>query len=381
LNLLIDNIEVPMPSRMIRPDSPAPIRQQLRQILLHEITSGVFTAGGRIPSERELAARYRISRASVRETITELINAGVLFRTVGRGTFVAGPARPAQPQTPTRDIAFLINEEIFHFVQTGYSEILRGVEEACRERGDRLIFQSVGISISADGLLPEGSAKPYGCIVAGGLKRYQLQRLRQLDVPFVLVDLLIRATEEDIISVKIDYAGGTRLALEHLYNLGHRQIGFIGFAGSEKYTAFWQTLETLGLRYDPRWVEFLEAGDLEPGMLAGFHAMQALLARSCPPTALLATNDYVARGVMEALGMARLKIPERISIVGYDDLGVHVSPPLTTIRTDLNRVGRLATEALYRRIEGAPVDSLQTLVQVDLIVRQSTALPPQLNTD
>ena len=61
--------------------------------------------------------------------------------------------------------------------------------------------------------------------------------------------------------------------------------------------------------------------DLDPGMLAGFHA-QKMIAKSQTPTALVVTNDYVARGVMEALMMAGIDVPEHVSVIGYDDLGV-----------------------------------------------------------
>ena len=86
-----------MSKKRIRQDSPEPIRSQLKDILLKDISEGNFVRGGRIPSERELAERFGISRSSVRETITELINSDVLFRTVGKGTFVSPqPPRPGQ---------------------------------------------------------------------------------------------------------------------------------------------------------------------------------------------------------------------------------------------------------------------------------------------
>jgi len=81
-----------MPRNAIHSDSPTPIRSQLKELLLRDIREGRFLPGCRIPSEREIAAKYGISRASVRESISELLNSGLLFRTVGRGTFVSFPA-------------------------------------------------------------------------------------------------------------------------------------------------------------------------------------------------------------------------------------------------------------------------------------------------
>jgi DNA-binding LacI/PurR family transcriptional regulator len=361
-----------MANKVIQPDQPTSIRTQLRDILLQEIKDGRFTEGGRIPSERDLAERYGISRASVRETITELINSGILFRTVGKGTYVAAVSARAQATAQTRNVGFLISEDIFHFVQTGYNRILRGVEEACRVNGDRLVFHSVGDSAR----LPiDGSLKLSGCIVVGGLRRNAIDRLKEAGIPLVLVDLLLRDEGADVTSVNIDYASGTRMAVEHLFQLGHRRIGFIGLSNSEKYSAYWQSLEAFGLPYHPRHVEFLPAMDLEPAMLAGFHAMQKVIARSQLPTALLVTNDYVARGVMEALMVAGVEVPEQISVVGYDDLGVKTNPPMTTIRVDLDQVGRLAMDALNRCIEGTAVHAGETLVPVTLVVRGSTASP------
>lgn len=118
----------------------------------------------------------------------------------------------------------------------------------------------------------------------------------------MLVDLLMHTKPDEVDAVNLDHAGGTRLAVRHLHRLGHQKIGFIGFAGSEKFESFWRSLEDLGLVYDPRCVGFLHPIDLEAGIPGGFHATQRLLSRAHPPTAILAANDDVARGVIEAAG-------------------------------------------------------------------------------
>lgn len=352
--------------KLIVQDSPQPIRVQLRDILQQEISEGKFPAGKRFPSERELAGRFSISRASVRETIGELISSGVLFRTVGRGTFVT-----TSPQsTVSYQIAFLIGEDLFCFAESGYSRILRGVEDACRRAGDVLVFRSLG---SESGQLPSGAAtNPDGVVIVGGVRRVVLDQFRKLQLPVILVDLLIQSKSDNIEGVTIDYASGTRLAVNRLHQLGHDRIGFIGFAGSGKYEAYWQSLEKLGLNYEPRQVEFLHPVDLDPGILAGFRSMQKIIARNHLPTAVIATNDYVARGAIEALDTAGIRVPEQVSIVGYDDLGISFSPPLTTIRTDLEEVGRLAMKVLRRRIQGSP-DSGPMIVPTDLVERGSSA--------
>ena len=101
--------------------------------------------------------------------------------------------------------------------------------------------------------------------------------------------------DENTSAVGPDYVSGTRQALEHLAGLGHRRIGFIGFPNSEKYQAYWQTLETLDLPYNPHHVHFLHLPDVPPGILAGFQTMQALIQARNIPSAIVVTNDLEPR--------------------------------------------------------------------------------------
>lgn len=352
------------------------MRLQLSRILRREIGVGRYPAGSRIPSERDLAEEYSISRASVRESITELIQAGILFRTIGKGTFVAtGQPVQAEPADRRREgVCFAISEGVFHFVQMGYNRILSGVEAACREAGLRLYFRSFG-----DGSLRSGEAEgeqpPTGCIVVGGVPRRVLDRFTETSTPYVLVDLLMNQESENHPVVRIDYAAGTRAAMNHLYDLGHRSFGFIGFPGSERYRAYWQTLRTYDLPYDARHVEFLSGLELQPGMVAGFDAMRRMIAGGALPTSLVVVNDFVALGVVEQLKMCGYRVPEDISVVGFDNLDVKVVPPLTTVRVDLQLVGSLAAHALLRKVDGDPVEDNECVVPVDLMVRRSTAAP------
>jgi LacI family transcriptional regulator len=128
--------------------------------------------------------------------------------------------------------------------------------------------------------------------------------------------------------------------------------------------------------YDPGCVEFLHPLDLEPGVLSGLRRMQTILARGRRPTAILATNDFVALGALEALTIAGLRVPHDVSLIGYDDLKVPTSPPLSTIRADLEEVGRMAVSALYRRIQGHLYDA-PVVAPVQFIERGSSGPAPR----
>ncbi|MCL6544762.1 MAG: GntR family transcriptional regulator [Bryobacteraceae bacterium] len=366
-----------MPNTVDR-NSPLPIRTQVREFIVSEIRQGVFAPDRRIPSERELALRYGASRSSVREAIAELISEGVLYRVGARGVFAArlGAAR-ARNAGMLRQIGFWISEPVFHFIQAGYTRILTGAETACRASGFSLRFYSVDEQkqplrtlFSSDSDIPELA----GHLLAGGLQTSVAERLCKLGAPLVVVDPLLDQQLEGADLVQIDYAGGTREAVKHLAELGHRDIGFIGFPGSRKYEAFWRSLEEFGLPYSPRFVQFLQMPELAPSVLAGYQCASRLLSSGAKPTALIASNDLVAVGALDAIAAAGLSVPGDVSVVGFDDLG-HSPIPLTTVRVDLTEVGRTAAQVLLERLANPTTAPRNLLVSAELVVRATTAPP------
>jgi LacI family transcriptional regulator len=362
-----------MMSVKVRARAQEPVRDQLRSILAAEIDRGPYVGGTKLPSERELAETYGTSRTSVRQALESLVGEGVLVRSAGKGTFVAEGHKPAEPRgesggrAETRTLAFVVSEEIFHFVEPGVNRILVEAQRTCQERGSRLLFQAVNEAA----LQIEGSAD--GCIVVGGAPARLLERLRAAGTPVVLVDLL---QDDNSAQIVFDYAGGMRQAMTHLHDLGHRQIGFVGFPNTEKYVAYWQSLAAFGLRYEPQVVAFLQLPDLAPSILAGYRTMQRMLAAGRLPTAIIATNDLVAYGMMDALAVAGVSVPERLSVVGFDDLGQDTNPPLTTVRSHAGQAGRLAVQVLLEWIESGGESPGRITVPTELVIRTSTA-PPQ----
>lgn len=322
-----------------------------------------------------MAVRFGTSRTTVRQAIESLVEGGVLVRSPSKGTFVAGaPATSWSGQDPNAGIppgtlqgtlAFVISEEIFEFVSVGYNRILLGVQKTCQQSGYRLLFHV----LTDDAPMVESGVAGY--MVVGGAPRRFLERLRAANTPLVTVDLLL---DDRSASVGIDYESGMRQAVTYLHSLGHRRIGFIGFPNSQKYIAFWQTMASLGIEYEPRWVVFLQLPDLQSSMLSGYRSMQSILAMESLPTAIIATNDLVALGAHDAMAVAGIKVPERMSIMGFDDLGVESDRPITTMRTDSSEVGRLSVRALIEQIRGAARSPGRITVPTELVVRGSTAV-------
>jgi LacI family transcriptional regulator len=204
---------------------------------------------------------------------------------------------------------------------------------------------------------------------------------QRLPVPVVAVSG--HGATPGVTNIVLDHRHAARLALEHLAGLGHRRIAVIkGQAFSSdtdtRWNAIVSTARRLTLPIDPALTIQLE-GDL-PSPELGYGITRELLTRERSFTALFAFNDISAIGAMRALRESGRRVPEDVSVVGFDDIqsSAYQLPPLTTVRQPLRRMGELAAEIALTRI-GDPnkdVHGKQITVQPELVVRGSTAPAP-----
>jgi len=189
---------------------------------------------------------------------------------------------------------------------------------------------------------------------------------------------------EGITNIVLNHRRAAELAIDHLVGLGHREIAFIkGQSFSSDTEPRWQAIRHAGARakltLDPKLLAQLE-GDA-PGHETGYFATQRLLASNTRFTALFAFNDVSAIGAIRALREAGLRVPQDVSVVGFDDVqsAAFQNPGLTTVRQPLRTMGMLAAEAVVRRItspEEHPA-AKQIVVDPELVVRDSTCPPPK----
>ncbi len=177
-------------------------------------------------------------------------------------------------------------------------------------------------------------------------------------------------------NILVEYTSGFREALEHLLSLGHRDIGFI--AGPQSLNsargrkdAFTAALRSHGVHVRNEWIA---AGDMRVN--GGRKAMDALLACSPRPTAVVASNDLMAVGALQAAHASRIHVPRDLSIIGFDDVPIAsmVNPPLSTIRHPRREVAARAFECLWKAVQGQKFEDDSPL-QPHLVIRNSTAPP------
>lgn len=259
-----------------------------------------------------------------------------------------------------------------------YSEVLRGTEEAIASTDYSLLVQTIEHSTDRDRLIRRPRVR--GRRVDGALlvslrpTRAMIKRFTEADVPVVLAD----AEYAELASVAIDHEAAAMVAVRYLLDLGHRRIALVDhpedpFAAvypHSRHRGYRQALAGAGLTPD---VKMEQITDDTPH--AGATAMQALLSLPQPPTAVFAGSDSQAVGALDVARQRGWRVPEDVSVVGYNDIELAPYFGLTTMRVPMRDLGRLGIEMLVSLIEdpGPPYQHVHLPSQ--LVVRRTTAAP------
>lgn len=213
-------------------------------------------------------------------------------------------------------------------------------------------------------------------VVAVPLPESDARRLDQLGVSVVLAG----ATSADYPYVCIDDAEVGRQATRHLVDLGHKRIamirssdldGEVWSADIERSTAYRETLDEAGLRFDPDLLVTVPWGSN-----GGARAMEELLSRKRPPTAVFAYSDEIAIGALRTLRRSHIKVPERMSIIGVDDHPMAELTDLTTVRQRVGRQGEAAARMVVDLLEGRAPAHTSEVIATHVVIRNSTAPAP-----
>jgi LacI family transcriptional regulator len=202
-----------------------------------------------------------------------------------------------------------------------------------------------------------------------------IKELSRRGVPIVFMD--VGQVGPRMSHVAVDYGNGVRQAVDHLVALGHKHIAFISgplelHSARTRRQAFVEGMRQHGLRPDKRLVR--EGTHTAEG---GQKAMAAMLRLSRLPTAVVASNDWTAIGALRAILAAGLRVPDDISVVGFDDIPLvsYTTPALTSVRMSAADVGATAFQALFGLIGGKVLEGDVYQVPTRLVVRESTSKP------
>lgn len=274
-------------------------------------------------------------------------------------------------------------EAVFDSLNSAYAvEVLNGVLEQA-SLADIEVILSVTSRQAGSPPSPEERAQRMidegrsgMIVVTSAFDSAQLKAFQRRSIPIVVIDPL-NPPALDVFSVGASNWAGGKAAATHLLELGHRRIAYIGGPSTAECSqarlhGYMAALMAEGITVDH---EYISAGAFRPEN--GVSAMKALLGLEDPPTAIFAASDSIALGVLAEARRQNIRIPEEMSLVGFD--GTHQAaesvPPLTSVSQPLQEMGRSALSFILRQVRGEELDSRRVELATHLVVRESTAAP------
>jgi LacI family transcriptional regulator len=295
-----------------------------------------------------------------------------------------------EPNSAAQSLRLRANKTIGLLVpDTGnpyYWQLLQGAEAEAQACGYDILLVNTALDPNREREAVRGVLRHRvdGLLIILAFRDYVIEEVRDIVGRRNAVVLIGEAATIDIRldSVRSDHAQGAVEMMTHLLDLGHRQIGFVfGVAGpplgQERLLAYRQSLQSVGVADDMALVEHCGV-TLEDG----YRAAQRLLDRSPRPTAILVINDLLSIGVLRAIDERGLRIPEDISVAGFDDIPMtrYLSPPLTTVRVHAEEIGRTAMRLCLERMRDPERPPQAVCVPAELVRRGSTGPVPVAGT-
>lgn len=365
---------------MIDKKNPLPRYLQVKQLLEKRVRMGAYRPGVRLPGERDLAQEFGVSQMTVNKGIMEMVDAGWLYREQGRGTFVAEGFRPPLPAR--LHVGIVTRVEAGRLLEDYYlGSLFRGMQRAV---SDAPVMLSI---LGADSFSPQpGDAALDGYLFVDLLHDNMPDAHRLLDFGKRLV--VVSASWPDMRApfVDSDNVGGSRAAVEHLLDLGHRRIAGVFMLSAtsnsrDRLHAYEAVLAERSLRL-PRDYTIATENSFSCSERRN-KQVRALLQRSDRPTAFFCAGYYSALETLDVIREAGLRVPEDVSLVAFDDplSARHITPPLTTVSQPLEAMGRLAMEKLQRWLTHGEQPERQDILPTQLVVRGSTLPPPERRAD
>ena len=340
-------------------------------------------ASGKLPDIRAVAALAKVSIATVSRTInssplvSERLNQRV-WQAIRQLNYL--PNTHARTLVSGRSRIFGIIVE--NITNPFFPDLIQSFESIAVANGYEILVSSTNsdpavLAACARRMLErkvDGVA-----VMTFGEEEPVLDQLVHRGIPIVLAEF--KLDDPKASTILLDYSTGIHAAVRHLAELGHRDIAFLAGPHSlhsaiTRENDFRSAMQSTGLPLQNKWI--IECDHTLKGGVTGFEQLQGFDAR---PTAIVCSNDMTAIGVLRAAYMAGLRVPHDLSVIGLDDIDFaeYTLPPLTTIRLSRAELARAAFEALRMQVQDPRNPKLQRefLVSTSLVVRDSTAAPPQ----
>lgn len=259
-----------------------------------------------------------------------------------------------------------------------FTVLIKSYEAQSRRHGYEVIASATNYDLtlmrrSAERMIEQAVSGV--AIMTSEMSPVWLEQITQRNIPITCFDLDFESDQAS--NIKVNYASGASQVIEHLYHLGHRRIGYVG--GRRQLKNILQRLDG--------YLKAMQAAGLEPGPIltgnqrldGGYAAGMSLLSMTARPTAVVAVNDLTAVGLINAFSECGLRVPDDISVTGFDNtyLAAYFVPRLTTVDMHPEVLGRMAADALNEAIATPGACGREYAMKIDLVVGKSTGPAPR----
>lgn len=353
--------------------------QQVYQDMKEQIEQGIYSFGNLLPSEREIGDIYKVDRTTVRKALQLMVEDQLVEKRMGKGTVViwqpaASNAHYATAFNRQKNsvIAFFLpksNHNSNRITQPFYAELFYTAEKECQKHGYSMMYATLDENDSFDEITE--NVQISGILFISNVSHKHLDRALELKIPAVLVN----SYYEKMPSLLSDNFTGTYEACRYLIERGHKRIGVINgitsyISNMERLRGCTTALKEASLSLRPEYSIGGNSWEFEDGLAA----TQNLLKQAKElPTALIAFNDRLALGAVQAISHSGLNVPEDISIIGFDnsDQAKYSFPQITSVEIHVSMIGKAAISTLLQQIAEYAVYPVKILTPVALVERDS----------
>lgn len=345
----------------------------LAETLRSDIVCGVYQNGDTLPSENELAEKYRLSRHTVRQAISQLEAESLIVRVRGSGTYVSYRKNRAPRTMTVGVITTYISDYIF-------PTILSGIEKTLSEKGYSMNLSATrNRTENEKRILHEYLEKPIDGLIVEGTKSALpnpnialYEKLGASGVPIVFINSYYRELDAPISVLMEDREGG-RQAVRYLIDRGYRNIGGIfksdDMQGAERYAGYSRALTDADLPIHDEAVVWYTT---ESRQMILEQTEEIIMERLCDCDAVLCYNDEVAAKLIDILARRKISVPDGMAVMSFDDSGIakFVVPPLTSLLHAKKEMGAIAAKKLLQMMAGKKESPV--LLPWKISIRKST---------
>jgi len=340
------------------------------EYVIDKINSKALKSGDRIPSEKEFSEMFGVSNITVRKAMSELVNSGVIYRVKGKGSYVSAHATQKEEQT-SKLVVFLSSG--FSLNENAYIQLMLSIQNCLLEHGYSLIIENVDSSERDEFQVIKELVEKHveGFIIiskdpAKSILSYEF--LYKNNIPFVLIDRYTPLFPANFVGSSNH--DGAFSSVMHLLELNHTGIAFVSqhfnlSSEVERYSGYCDAFTRKGLSANPDYLFKNANTDIER-LISYIKAGKI--------TAIAASNDRCALDVMSSLKQEGIRVPDDVSIVGFDDSEIITQAmiPLTTVKQFFSDIGRSAAKLLIENINTDRMDYTHIKIGTKLIIRKST---------